>query len=86
MSEQQLWDGLYRDLGFEGEADFAKQREQLQHEGHTLHCAIRILVGDGECECEKRGIVPGPISRAMMEKMEQELPGSTGIALKDRQP
>ena len=27
--------------------------ETLQKEGHTFHCAMRILCGDGECECNK---------------------------------
>jgi len=26
----------------------------LQKRGHTFHCAMRILAGDGECECGKR--------------------------------
>jgi len=27
--------------------------EALQRDGHTFHCAMRILTGDGECECGK---------------------------------
>lgn len=30
-----------------------KEIEDLQREGHTFHCAMRILTGDGECECNK---------------------------------
>jgi hypothetical protein len=37
----------------------------LQKDGHTFHCAMRILTGDGECECNKRNVIPGGISRAM---------------------
>lgn len=34
--------------------------ENLQKEGHTFHCAMRILCGDGECECGKTSTVtPG---------------------------
>ena len=39
--------------------------EKYQREGHTFHCAMRILTGDGECECGKKGIIPGGISRRM---------------------
>jgi len=38
---------------------------EYQKAGHTFHCAMRILTGDGECECGKKGIIPGPISRKM---------------------
>ena len=27
--------------------------EAARQEGHTLHCAMRLIWGDGECECEK---------------------------------
>jgi len=37
----------------------------LQKEGHTFHCAMRILCGDGECECNKKDFIPGFISRRM---------------------
>ena len=37
----------------------------LQKEGHTFHCAMRILTGDGECECGKIDFIPGKISRGM---------------------
>jgi hypothetical protein len=39
--------------------------EVLQREGHTFHCAMRILTGDGECECNKKDHIPGGISRQM---------------------
>lgn len=35
-------------------------------EGHTEHCACRQVWGDGECECKKRGIIPGSLSRAIV--------------------
>jgi len=37
----------------------------LQKAGHTFHCAMRILAGDGECECNRKDCIPGGISRAM---------------------
>lgn len=37
----------------------------LQKEGHTFHCAMRILTGDGECECNLKNYIPGLISRQM---------------------
>lgn len=39
--------------------------DELEREGHTGHCAARMTFGDGECECELKGIIPGPISRMM---------------------
>ena len=47
--------------------DMPTQEEirKLQKEGHTFHCAMRILTGDGECECNKTNHIPGGISRAM---------------------
>ena len=26
----------------------------LLDEGHTYHCAVRIMYGDGECECKRK--------------------------------
>jgi len=37
----------------------------LQKEGHTFHCACRQVMGDGECECNKKDFIPGSISRMM---------------------
>ena len=37
---------------------------KLQKEGHTFHCACRILSGDGECECNKQGRINGKVSAA----------------------
>ena len=37
----------------------------LQKAGHTFHCTMRILTGDGECECNKQDCIPGGISRSM---------------------
>ena len=39
--------------------------QRLQKAGHTFHCAMRILTGDGECECNKTDTIPGAISRSM---------------------
>ncbi len=39
----------------------------LQKAGHTFHCAMRILCGDGECECNKQDVIPGGISRKMYQ-------------------
>lgn len=40
---------------------------ELQKDGHTFHCACRIIWGDGECECNKKDFIPGSISRAMYQ-------------------
>ena len=40
-----------------------------EHEGHTAHCAARMMWGDGQCECEKKGIIPGAISREIAESI-----------------
>jgi len=42
-----------------------KEVLKLQKEGHTFHCAMRILTGDGECECNKGNIIPGSISNIL---------------------
>ncbi len=41
--------------------------ERLEKDGHTYHCARRIVWGDGQCECRKKGIVPGAVSRMVLE-------------------
>ena len=41
--------------------------QKLQKRGHTFHCAMRILTGDGECECGKKDLIPGSISQKMYE-------------------
>lgn len=38
---------------------------ELTKQGHTFHCACRIVTGDGECECNKTDIIPGAISARM---------------------
>lgn len=38
---------------------------KYQKQGHTFHCATRIVFGDGECECNLKAHIPGGISRAM---------------------
>ena len=40
---------------------------RLQKEGHTFHCSMRILAGDGECECGKQDVIPGGISYEMYQ-------------------
>ena len=47
--------------------DYPNEAEilKLQKEGHTFHCAIRLINGDGECECNLKGIIPGAISNGM---------------------
>jgi hypothetical protein len=32
-----------------------KEIDRLKQEGHSRHCACRIVMGDGECECNKTG-------------------------------
>ena len=44
-----------------------KEILKYQKEGHTFHCAMRILTGDGECECNKVNNIPGGISRRMYQ-------------------
>ena len=34
------------------EADNLKKIEELRNQGHSHHCACRIVWGDGECECD----------------------------------
>ena len=49
----------------EQKEDYAQLEEikTLIKDGHTDHCAKRMVWGDGECECKKKGIIPGIISR-----------------------
>ncbi|KKL68057.1 hypothetical protein LCGC14_2128790 [marine sediment metagenome] len=42
-----------------------QQIKSLQKKGHTFHCAMRIITGDGECECSKKNVIPGRISQLM---------------------
>lgn len=35
------------------EAEELKDKQRLEKEGHTAHCASRIVWGDGVCECGK---------------------------------
>ena len=48
-----------------------KEIEKLQKDGHTFHCAMRILTGDGECECNKTST---------------ETPGMSGLIYGNRCP
>lgn len=47
--------------------DLYRQIINLMEEGHTNHCAWRMVSGDGQCECKKQGIIPGPISKEMVK-------------------
>lgn len=40
--------------------------EKNVREGHTYHCACRLVWGDGECECKMQGIVPGKVSSEIL--------------------
>ena len=42
-----------------------KRIDKLIAKGHTHHCACRMAMGDGECECGKTGYIPGIFSRAI---------------------
>lgn len=53
------------------------QIEKLQKDGHTFHCACRIITGDGECECNFTDYIPGPISKKMYF-------GRCAVCLKER--
>jgi hypothetical protein len=44
--------------------------ERLKKEGHTNHCACRIVWGDGMCECGANGkTIPGSISGEITKPM-----------------
>lgn len=34
------------------EQENLKEIDRLKSEGHSYHCACRIIWGDGECECD----------------------------------
>ncbi len=38
----------------EEHADELREIEVFERQGHTPHCACRLVWGDGECECSKR--------------------------------
>lgn len=46
-----------------------KEIWRLQDEGHTAHCACRLVWGDGECECELKGKKPPIISQMILKAM-----------------
>jgi len=37
------------------EAENIERIKELRNDGHTRHCACRLVWGDGECECGKHG-------------------------------
>lgn len=43
--------------------------DRLVSEGHTSHCAARHVWGDGECECQQKGIISGSVSRMILESV-----------------
>jgi hypothetical protein len=50
----------------EAKQEFQKDCELIhgyQKDGHTHNCACRLVWGDGECECNKQGFIPGRASR-----------------------
>ena len=49
----------------ESQAENSKVAE-LEAQGHTYHCSARQVWGDGECECKLQGIIPGSISRMIL--------------------
>lgn len=51
-----------------------KLMDDFEKQGHTYHCAARMACGDGECECELKGILPteGSISRKILHAMGRE--------------
>lgn len=59
-------DGMCESCAME-DAMATERMDALVNDGHHPHCASRMVYGDGECECEKKGIIPGPISRIMWE-------------------
>ncbi len=53
-------------------SEFEEAYEQilpLQKKGHTHHCAVRHVYGDGECECNKMDMIPGPLSKIMYKSV-----------------
>lgn len=44
-----------------------RQIVAFMDEGHTYHCACRLVWGDGQCECGKQGVVPGLLSREVLQ-------------------
>lgn len=57
--------------GCKAESD---QMDKLIECGHTYHCASRMIYGDGECECELKGILPpeGSPSRKILKALGRE--------------
>lgn len=47
----------------------ASEIARLTKEGHTEHCAARQVWGDGECECKLQGIIPGNVSRLIIDTL-----------------
>lgn len=45
--------------------DFGEIRKKMA-DGHTYHCACRLVWGDGECECEFEGKLPPMISQQVL--------------------
>ena len=37
------------------QAENLEKIKELRMSGHTHHCACRLVWGDGECECGKKG-------------------------------
>ena len=60
------WNSLMEDHKKEHQESMVAIKKH-ESEGHTHHCACRLVWGDGECECGKVGKRPGPISR-MIER------------------
>lgn len=58
----------------EGERDQA-EISKLISDGHTHHCACRQVWGDGECECEKRGITGRNSDRPCRHKLSEATEG-----------
>lgn len=46
-----------KEMATEEDKEDKEEVERLQIEGHTYHCACRIVWGDGQCECENIEII-----------------------------
>jgi hypothetical protein len=51
----------------------AESIERLIRQGHTQHCACRLVWGDGECECGKKGPMTEERLNGIIEAVKREL-------------
>jgi len=49
--DREIMKKLCADHDIEDTKEFLKMKRLHENEGHTYHCAMRQVYGDGECEC-----------------------------------